>query len=97
MLMGNLYAQPAFQRRYGAHVAGDRYEIPSRWQAGLNNGSACGQLIGLLLAGWASERFGFRKTMVGGLGAIMGLVFVPFFAPRIEVLLAGQILFGMSP
>ncbi|KAH6692364.1 general substrate transporter [Plectosphaerella plurivora] len=95
MLMGNLYAQPAFQRRYGMHIAGDRYEIPSRWQAGLNNGSACGQLIGLLLAGWVCERFGFRKTMIGGLSAIIGLIFIPFFASSVEMLLAGQILFGI--
>lgn len=94
MLMGNFFAQPAFQRRYGVHVEGDSYEIPSRWQAGLNNGSACGQLIGLLLAGYISERFGFRKTMMGGLSLIVALIFIPFFAPSLEVLLVGQVLFG---
>ncbi|RMJ17590.1 hypothetical protein CDV36_002710 [Fusarium kuroshium] len=95
MLMGNLYAQPAFQRRYGVHVKGDSYEIPSAWQAGLGNGSACGQLIGLLLAGYVSERFGFRKTMMLGLSAITGLIFITFFAPSLAVLEVGQILFGI--
>ncbi|RTE70288.1 hypothetical protein BHE90_015317 [Fusarium euwallaceae] len=95
MLMGNLYAQPAFQRRYGVHVEGDSYEIPSAWQAGLGNGSACGQLIGLLLAGYVSERFGFRKTMMLGLSAITGLIFITFFAPSLAVLEVGQILFGI--
>jgi MFS transporter, SP family, general alpha glucoside:H+ symporter len=94
MLMGNLYAQPAFQRRYGVQTGPNSHEIPSRWQVGLNNGSACGQLIGLLLAGYVCERFGFRKTMMGGLSAIVALIFIPFFAPRIEVLIVGQILFG---
>ncbi|RSL38616.1 hypothetical protein CEP53_014717 [Fusarium sp. AF-6] len=95
MLMGNLYAQPAFQRRYGVHVEGDSYEIPSAWQAGLGNGSACGQLIGLLLARYVSERFGFRKTMVLGLSAIIGLIFITFFAPSLAVLEVGQVLFGI--
>ncbi|KAH7363390.1 general substrate transporter [Plectosphaerella cucumerina] len=95
MLMGNLYAQPAFQRRYGVQTGPNSHEIPSRWQAGLNNGSACGQLIGLLLAGYVCERFGFRKTMMGGLSAIVALIFIPFFAPRIEVLIVGQVLFGI--
>ncbi|KAM5369995.1 hypothetical protein ACJZ2D_008678 [Fusarium nematophilum] len=95
MLVGNLYAQPAFQRRYGVHIKGDTYEIPSAWQAGLGNGSACGQLIGLLLAGYVSERFGFRKTMMAGLSAIIGLIFITFFAPSLPVLEVGQILFGI--
>ena len=94
MLMGNFYAHPAFQRRYGMRVGEDSYEIPSSWQAGLSNGSACGQLIGLLLAGYISERFGFRKTMMGGLSLIIALIFILFFAPSLEVLLVGQILFG---
>ncbi|KAJ4327737.1 hypothetical protein N0V84_001846 [Fusarium piperis] len=95
MLMGNFYAHPAFQRRYGIHGEGDSYEIPSDWQAGLSNGSACGQLIGLLLAGYIGERFGFRKTMMGGLSLIIALIFISFFAPSLEVLLVGQVLFGI--
>ncbi|KAM0425414.1 hypothetical protein ACHAPT_009471 [Fusarium lateritium] len=94
MLMGNFYAHPTFQRHYGIHVKGGSYEIPSDWQAGLSNGSACGQLIGLLLAGYISERFGFRKTMMGGLSLIIALIFILFFAPSLEVLLVGQVLFG---
>lgn len=96
MLVGNMYAQPAFQRRYGAPAGDDTFEIPAPWQAGLSNGSACGQLIGLLLAGSVSERYGFRKTMTVGLAITIGIIFIPFFAPSIAVLLAGQILFGMS-
>lgn len=94
MLIGNLYAQPAFQHRYGNHIEGDTYEVSSSSQAGLNNGSTCGQILGLLLAGYVSERFGYRKTMIGGLASVVGLIFITFFAPNISVLLAGQVLFG---
>jgi SP family general alpha glucoside:H+ symporter-like MFS transporter len=95
MLVGNFFAQPAFQRHYGEPTAKGTYEIPAPWQAGLNNGSACGQLIGLLLAGYVSERLGFRMTMLGGLAITSAFIFIQFFAPNIEALLAAQILFGM--
>lgn len=94
MLMGNLIAQPTFQERYGFPVGKGKYEIPARWQAGLNNGSVCGQLIGLLVAGSVSERFGFRKTMIVGLTVIVAFIFIQFFAPSLEVLEVGQVLFG---
>ncbi|EXJ80698.1 hypothetical protein A1O3_06982 [Capronia epimyces CBS 606.96] len=95
MLMGNLFGQTTFQRHYGQHVKANKYEIPAKWQAGLSNGSACGQMIGLLLAGWVSERFGFRKTMLAGLSIITALIFIQFFAPSLEVLEVGQVLFGI--
>jgi MFS transporter, SP family, general alpha glucoside:H+ symporter len=59
MLIGNLVAQPAFQKRYGQLDSKGSYQIPSAWQSGLSSSSTCGQLIGLLVAGYVSERFGF--------------------------------------
>jgi len=93
-LIGTLFAQPAFQKAYGELVEGDSYQVPAPWQAGLGNGSTVGQLLGLLLAGYISERFGFRKTVLGGLTAIAALIFITFFAPSIVVLEVGQILIG---
>jgi SP family general alpha glucoside:H+ symporter-like MFS transporter len=45
-----------------------------------------GLIIGLLLNGYVSERFGFRKIMLVLLALITVLIFIPFFAPSIEVL-----------
>ncbi|KAL4874990.1 general substrate transporter [Aspergillus karnatakaensis] len=95
MLMGNFYGQSAFRRQYGMHVEGDTYEISSSWQAGLSNASTCGQLLGLLMAGYVSERFGFRMTMIFGLGVMIGLIFIPFFAPSLAVLCVGQVFLGI--
>ncbi|KAH8819018.1 general substrate transporter [Xylogone sp. PMI_703] len=94
-LIGTLFAQPAFQKAYGQHVTGDSYQISAPWQAGLSNGSAAGQLLGLLMAGYLSERFGFRKTMMIGLTIIIGFIFITFFAPSLTVLEVGQTLFGI--
>ncbi|CAK7564621.1 MAG: hypothetical protein SEPTF4163_002516 [Sporothrix epigloea] len=95
IIMGNLYGQPAFRERYGVLGKSGSYQVPSPWQIGLNNGSSCGQLIGLLLSGYATERFGFRKTMATGLATSIGLIFILFFAPNLKVLEVGQVLFGI--
>ncbi|QGI81275.1 hypothetical protein CEK25_008004 [Fusarium fujikuroi] len=94
MLMGNMFGFPEFRKRYGQPAKGDTYQIPAPWQAGLTNGSACGQLVGLLVSGYMTERFGFRKTMTLGLTASAAFIFIPFFAPSLAVLEVGQVLFG---
>ncbi|RMJ04973.1 hypothetical protein CDV36_014352 [Fusarium kuroshium] len=53
------------------------------------------QILGLMFAGWMTERLGYRQMMQIALGAMATFIFIPFFAPRIEVLLVGQILCGM--
>jgi SP family general alpha glucoside:H+ symporter-like MFS transporter len=94
-LIGSLNAQPAFARRYGEQLPNGKYEIPAPWQAGLSNGATIGSLIGLYLNGHVSERFGFKKTMIASLALMIATIFIPFFAPSIQVLLVGQIFQGI--
>ncbi|CAI7572628.1 unnamed protein product [Penicillium palitans] len=94
-LMGSLFAQPAFQKKYGQELPDGTYGISAPWQAGLSNGASVGSLMGLLINGYLSERFGFCNTMLASLAFITAMIFIPFFAPRIEVLLVGQILMGI--
>jgi SP family general alpha glucoside:H+ symporter-like MFS transporter len=95
-LMGSFYAQPAFAKTYGTITSKGSYQIPAPWQAGLSNGSNVGVLIGLLSAGYFSERFGFRKTIMSALVIVTGFIFIQFFAPSLPVLEVGQILLGSS-
>ncbi|KAJ2974326.1 hypothetical protein NQ176_g6115 [Zarea fungicola] len=95
VLVGTFYAQPAFKKAYGVKGKTGQYQIPAQWQVGLSNGSAVGQLLGILLAGYTSERFGFRKSMIGGLVLITAFIFITFFAPNLIVLEVGQALFGV--
>lgn len=92
-LISALFAQPAFLHDFG-QKAKKGYEISAAWQAGLTNGSAVGQLLGLLIAGHLTERYGFRRTMIGGLIASACCIFIPFFAQSLTVLEVGQVLFG---
>lgn len=94
-LIGSLYAQPAFQKKYGTRLSNGSYQISAAWQAGLTNGATVGSLIGLFSAGIISEKIGFRKTMLLALALISLLIFIPFFSPSVEVLQVGQILMGI--
>ncbi|RDW56757.1 hypothetical protein BP6252_13980 [Coleophoma cylindrospora] len=93
-IMGSLYAQPAFQKAYGKLHGSGSYQIPAAWQAGLNQGSGIGGIFGLCSAGFISDRFGFRKTVIAGLIMVIGCIFIQFFAKSLVVLLIGQLLLG---
>lgn len=59
-LVNNFYGFPPFNKKYGVLTADGSYQIPARWQAGLSNGAQCGEIIGLFINGWVSEKFGYR-------------------------------------
>ncbi|KAF4335662.1 major facilitator superfamily transporter SP family general alpha glucoside:H+ symporter [Fusarium beomiforme] len=94
-LIGSLNAQPAFKKRYGERLPNGNYEIPAAWQAGLSNGASVGSIFGLYLNGHVSERLGFKKAMLLSLVLMTLAIFIPFFAPSIQVLLVGQIFQGI--
>jgi SP family general alpha glucoside:H+ symporter-like MFS transporter len=95
-LLGSFYAFPVFQEKFGSKGANGKYIISAAWQSGLSNGVVVGEIIGLFMNGIISERFGYRKTMMATFMSLNGLIFIPFFAPNVEVLLVGQILNGIG-
>ena len=95
VLMGSFYAHPAFVAKYGELNQDGTYGIPAAWQAGLSNAMAVGQILGLFVTGYVSERFGYRKTIMVSLLMITGFISVLFFAPNKETLLAGELLMGL--
>jgi SP family general alpha glucoside:H+ symporter-like MFS transporter len=95
-LLGSFYAQPAFQLHFGNRIAADgTHQISAPWQAGLSNGAAVGEIIGLMLAGWICDRFGYKKTLSGALVFLIGAIFICFFAVNLPMLFAGEVLCGL--
>ncbi|KAF5236105.1 hypothetical protein FAUST_6715 [Fusarium austroamericanum] len=95
-LLGNLYASPVFNEKFGTYDAKkEKFAVSAAWQSGLSNGARAGEIIGLILAGWASDRYGYKMTTVGALVLMIAFVFVLFFAPNIKILVLGEILCGM--
>jgi SP family general alpha glucoside:H+ symporter-like MFS transporter len=50
----------------------------------------------LQITGWASDRFGYRITMLVALICLTGFLFIQFFAANLGMLLAGYLLLGVS-
>jgi MFS family permease len=96
-LLGNLYASPVFNEKYGHwNPKTEKYQVSPAWQSGLSNGARAGEIIGLIIAGWITDRYGSRITTLGFLVMMIGTIFVLFFAPNIQVLIAGEVLCGQS-
>jgi MFS transporter, SP family, general alpha glucoside:H+ symporter len=95
ILLGSLIGYPAFVEKFGTLQADGTYQLTAAWQTSLSMGSLVGQIIGLFLNGFIADRFGYRKTMMGGLIMITGFIFIPFFAQNMTTFLCGQILLGV--
>ncbi|KAL2831619.1 general substrate transporter [Aspergillus pseudoustus] len=94
-LVNNFYAFDQFNRKYGEISSDGSYQVPARWQAGLSNGAYVGEIIGLLINGWASEKFGYRYTVMTCLILITAWTAIFFTAPNVQALLAAEILAGI--
>jgi SP family general alpha glucoside:H+ symporter-like MFS transporter len=69
--------------------------ITAPWQTGLSNSALVGEVIGLGLNGWASDRFGYRKTYMVSMAVMMITVLAPVLARSLPALSAGEVLMGI--
>ncbi|KAI0151024.1 general substrate transporter [Pestalotiopsis sp. NC0098] len=96
VLLSSFFAQPSFSKRYGEFdAATGSYQINASWQNGLTNAVSVGTIIGAFANGYFTQRYGYRKVLLGSLALIVGFVFIPFFAPSLPVLLVGEFLCGI--
>jgi SP family general alpha glucoside:H+ symporter-like MFS transporter len=95
LLLGQFFANQAFAKRFGEYSpVGKKYEIAAKWQTGLGVSASIGQILGLQITGWASERYGYRPTMLVALTCLTGFLFIQFFAVNLPMLLTGYLLLG---
>lgn len=93
-LINSFQAFPIFRQTFGKQFHG-QYDISAAWQSGLQNGAIAGEIIGLFLNGWITERFGYQKTMMMALIWMCGAVLLALFSEHLPMLLASQILCGI--
>lgn len=94
-LVPNLWAQPAFQEKYGDLQPDGSYELRAYYQSLLTAMVQVGSIVGYALSGIVIDRYGHRMTLIGSLSLITCFIFVVFFAPNVGVLIAGQGLLGV--
>lgn len=93
-LIGSLYAFPQFNKAFGSPV-GDGYELSANWQTAMSSMAGVGGIIGIMISGQLTERYGHRKVMMGALAFICGAIFAYFFAPNKGVIMVGVVLSGI--
>ncbi|KAI0134804.1 sugar transporter [Daldinia grandis] len=95
-LLSSLYASPTFNKKFGTYSAeNDKWVLSAAWQSGLSNGARAGEILGLIFAGWVSDRYGYKITTIGFLILMIMFIFVLFFAPNVQVLVIGEVLCGI--
>jgi SP family general alpha glucoside:H+ symporter-like MFS transporter len=94
-LLSNFYGFPQFNKKYGQLLSDGQYQVPADWQAGLSNGATVGEIIGLFINGYVSERFGYRYTVMTCLALIIAFTAIFFTAQSVIALQVGEILCGI--
>jgi SP family general alpha glucoside:H+ symporter-like MFS transporter len=98
-LLGQFWGIPAFAQKYCKPAAikngVQTYQVSASWQEARGNATACSQIAGLFLNVILSERFGYRKMMMGSLVVVACCIFVTFFAVNVKMLLASYVLSGL--
>ena len=82
-LIGNFYGLKQFRKKFGDPTGDGDYQISSIWQSGLQNGAQVGQISGLMVAGWIADHVGYKKTILAAQFAMIGFIFLFFFAQNI--------------
>jgi SP family general alpha glucoside:H+ symporter-like MFS transporter len=88
-------AFPQFNAKYGKQLPDGTFQVPAPWQAGLSNGANVGEILGLFLNGWVSERFGYRYTVMACLICLIGFQTIFFTAQNVVDLQIAEILCGV--
>ncbi|KAJ5817391.1 Major facilitator superfamily domain general substrate transporter [Penicillium robsamsonii] len=97
ILMGNFFAYPSFNKKYGQDYGGDiGWQVSAPWQTGLSMASTVGCIFGGILNGYLASKHGYRIVMIVALAFLTCMIFITFFANSAAVLLVGQILCGLS-
>ena len=92
-LIGSFWGYPMFREKYGKYLNKESgYQISSLWQQRFNALAAVANIVGALINGWATAKWGHRKVLIASLFWLTAFIFIVFFAPTIEIMLLGQVL-----
>lgn len=67
VMINSFYAQPQFNEKFGTLQENGKYGLTAAWQTGLSNAVQVGSILGLMMNGYLTDKFGYRRTMLGAL------------------------------
>lgn len=89
----SFYGQTQFKERFGT-VDNGVLEISAEWQTGIQQAMAVGELIGLAVAGFMADRFGWKPILSGMMVWLTGSLFLFAFAQNLGMMVAAMVLCG---
>ncbi|KAF3931573.1 hypothetical protein ABW19_dt0209003 [Dactylella cylindrospora] len=90
-LLGSFFGYPEFQKKYGYLTENDGWQLDADWMSGLNVIAAVGNIIGAMLNGYLTAKYGHRIVLIGSLALLTAFIFIVFFAQSIEVMFVGTL------
>ncbi|WOO82901.1 General alpha-glucoside permease [Vanrija pseudolonga] len=94
-IINAFFGQNEFINHFGHTNAQGKKYIPATWQSLMNNGAQIGQIIGLLINGYAQAKFGSKRTYAAGMILMVGAIFLPVFSKNLPMLFGGELLCGI--
>ncbi|RAH73812.1 MFS general substrate transporter [Aspergillus aculeatinus CBS 121060] len=88
------YGQDQFKQQFGTHDNGV-LEISAKWQTAIQQAMACGELIGLSLAGFLADRYGWKPILSGMMVMLAGTLFLFAFAKNLGMMVAAMVMCGI--
>ncbi|GLA46664.1 hypothetical protein AnigIFM63604_011265 [Aspergillus niger] len=90
----SFYGQTQFKERFGT-VDNGVLEISAEWQTGIQQAMAVGELIGLAVAGFMADRFGWKPILSSMMVWLTGSLFLFAFAQNLGMMVAAMVLCGI--
>ncbi|BEI85680.1 hypothetical protein CcaverHIS002_0510810 [Cutaneotrichosporon cavernicola] len=94
-LLGNILALETYRQKFGVFTEGVGWQLTPAWQTAVGQAPTIGNVIGIFIASWFQDKYGYRKTIMINLVLMSAFIFVVFFSPSIEVLFVGELLCGI--
>lgn len=81
VLIGSMFGQPAFQKKYGNYYPElDGYQISGPWQIALRNSVTIGATFGAIANSYFVQIFDYRRVLIASLFFVTAFIFIIFFA-----------------
>ncbi|KUL84152.1 hypothetical protein ZTR_07180 [Talaromyces verruculosus] len=97
VIINGFFGQPQFAEKFGyVNPTTGVKEISAAWQSGLSNSALVGELAGLVINSFATDRFGCRPTYCFFMVWLACAIFISVFAPSLSVLAFGEAMSGIS-
>ncbi|KAJ9138343.1 General substrate transporter [Pleurostoma richardsiae] len=87
----SFYGQDQFKEQFGTVDKGV-LEISAKWQTGIQQAMAVGELIGLAIVGVLADRFGWKPILSGMMVMLTGSLFLFAFAKNLGMMVAAMVL-----